>query len=232
MPVRKTHILAVDDDIAILKLLSTSLRTRGYGVTTVTCGLEALKLLETEFFDLIILDLKLPRLDGMEVCQRIREWSKVPIIMLSANGDEASKVGCLESGADDYMTKPFSINELVARVKSTLRRTADVATPISANLTCGALRIEVDRQRVTFNGNELKLTPTEYFLLQELAINANKVLTHRNLLQKVWGTEYSDEREYLRVFINRLRKKLGDDPVKPERIVTVRGVGYSFVLAS
>jgi len=226
----KTHVLAVDDDPAILRFLSANLRARDYEVTVATNGEEALGAIESEFIDLLILDIMMPKLDGVEVCQRIREWSKVPIIILSARGDEKVKVKCLELGADDYLTKPFGVEELMARVKTALRHSgAERLAPSQLKFTCGDLEINFDMRRVSVRGSEVRLTPTEYSLLHQLVINAGKVLTHSMLLQKVWGQQYYSEKEYLRVFIGRLRRKLEPDPENPRFILTDPGVGYHFV---
>lgn len=223
----KTNILVVDDDPAILRLLCTNLRARGYSVTTAIDGEEALEAVERDFVDLIILDIMMPKLDGVEVCRRIREWSNVPIIVLSARGDEKSKVRCLELGADDYLTKPFGIAELMARIKTALRHSdTSGAAPVQPTFSSEDLEINFAMRRVSVGGKEVKLTPTEYSVLQHLAVNANKVLTHGMLLQSVWGSEYSSEKEYLRVFIGRLRKKLEPNPQKPRYILTIPGVGY------
>ncbi len=230
----KTHVLVVDDDPAIIRLLCTNLKARGYNVTTAMDGKECLEAVEKDFVDLIILDIMMPKLDGVEVCRRIREWSNVPIIVLSARGDEKDKVKCLELGADDYLTKPFGIAELLARIKTALRHsdTSRLAASQPSTFTCRDLEINFAMRRVTVGGNEVKLTPTEYSVLQHLAVNANKVLTHTMLLQSVWGSEYHSEKEYLRVFIGRLRKKLEPDPQNPKYILTVPGVGYHFDVAS
>jgi len=224
----KTHILVVDDDPAILRLLSTNLRARDYKVTTAMDGEEALEAVERDFVDLIVLDIMMPKLDGVEVCRRLREWSNVPVIVLSANGGEKDKVKCLELGADDYLTKPFGIAELMARIKTALRHgdSAKTTPAHPATFTCGDLEINFPLRRVTVAGDEVELTPTEYSLLQHLAVNADKVLTHSMLLQSVWGNEYSSEKEYLRVFIGRIRKKLEANPQNPQYIQTVPGVGY------
>ena len=182
---------------------------------------------------LVILDIMMPKVDGVEVCRRIREWSRVPIIMLSAMGDEKGKVNCLELGADDYLTKPFGMAELIARLKTALRH-ADTSklAPMPSTFSCGDLEINFAGRRVTVNGTEVKLTPTEYSLLQHMVANVDRVLTHSMLLQKVWGEEYYSEKEYLRVFIGRLRKKIEANPEKPKYIVTVPGVGYHFAQTS
>ena len=223
----KKRILIVDDDPAILRLLSTNLKARGYEVVTATNGEESLEAVQNEFVDLMILDLMMPKVDGVEVCRRIREWSDVPIIILSARGDEKDKVKCLELGADDYLTKPFGIAELMARIKTAFRHRGDpTVSPALANFTCDGLEINFAKRRVMVNGKEITLTPTEYAMLQHLAVNSDKVLTHSMLLQSVWGNEYSSEKEYLRVFVGRLRHKLEPDPKNPRYIQTIPGVGY------
>ncbi|MFC1962320.1 response regulator transcription factor [Chloroflexota bacterium] len=229
----KTHILVVDDDPAILRLLCTNLKARGYRVTTAVDGEESLRVAEADFIDLIILDLMMPKIDGTEVCRRIREWSNVPIIILSARGDEMDKVKCLELGVDDYLTKPFGIAELMARIKTALRHgKANRAEPTPSNFNYGGLEINFALRRVTVGDQEVALTPTEYSVLQHLAVNQNRVLTHTMLLQNIWGPEYSSEKEYLRVFIGRLRKKIEPDPKKPRYIQTMPGVGYHMGVAA
>ncbi len=230
----KTHILVVDDDPAILRLLCANLKARGYRVSTAVDGEESLKAVEGDIVDLIVLDIMMPKLDGVEVCRRIREWSSVPIIVLSARGDEKDTVRCLELGADDYLTKPFGIAELLARVKTALRHsnTPKTASSQASNFTCDGLEINFAMRRVSVGGNEVRLTPTEYSVLQQLALNANKVLTHTMLLQNVWGSGYRSEKEYLRVFIGRIRKKLEPDPQHPRYIMTVPGVGYHLATAT
>jgi len=225
----KKRILTVDDELSILKFLRSNLEDRGYTVISATNGEEAINIVERELPDFIILDVMMPKMDGFEVCRRLREWSQIPIIMLSARGDESDKVQCLDLGADDYIVKPFSANELVARVSAVLRRTKAASTlPAKSVITRGDLVINLAQRKVTRAGQDIKLTPTEYALLQELAVNSGKVLTHTHLLNKVWGPEYRDEREYLHVFIGRLRAKLEPDPNKPRYITTVSGVGYQF----
>ena len=225
----KKRILTVDDELSILKFLRSNLEDRGYTVISATNGEEALHMIEMELPDLIILDVMMPKMDGFEVCRQLREWSQIPIIMLSAMGDEKDKVRCLDLGADDYIVKPFGANELIARVSAVLRRvkTASVS-PTKSTVTSGDLVINFAARQVTRAGLEIKLTPTEYALLQELAVNTGKVLTHTHLLNKVWGPEYREEREYLHVFVRRLRSKLEPDPNSPKHILTVSGVGYQF----
>jgi DNA-binding response OmpR family regulator len=223
----KKRILVVDDDTAILRLLSTNLKARGYDVITATDGEEALEAVQKDYIDLIILDIMMPKVDGVQVCRHIREWSDIPIIILSARGDENDKVKCLELGADDYLTKPFGIAELMARINTAFRHRGDASVaPAQSSFTCDGLEINFAKRRVTVKGKEITLTPTEYALLQQLAVNSDKVLTHSMLLHSVWGTEYSSEKEYLRVFVGRLRRKLEPDPKNPRYIHTIPGVGY------
>lgn len=223
----KKHILIVDDDPAILRLLSTNLKARGYEICTAVDGEESLEAVQKNFIDLIILDLMMPKVDGVEVVRRVRQWSDVPIIILSARGDEGDKVKCLELGADDYLTKPFGIAELMARIKTAFRHRGDpTVSPAQSSFVCDGMEINFAKRRVTVDGKEITLTPTEYALLQHLAVNSDKVLTHSMLLQSVWGNEYSSEKEYLRVFVGRLRRKLEPDPKNPRYIQTIPGVGY------
>ncbi len=225
----KTRILVVDDEPSIVEFVWAALKDNDCEVLTAMDGEEAIHSLERELPDLVILDIMMPKLDGFEVCRRLREWSQVPIIMLSARGNEIDKVKCLDLGADDYITKPFGVKELLARVRALLRRSdAPGAVPTQPQLVSGNLAINFAGRRVTVNNQEVALTRTEYNLLQELALNADKVLTYKMLLNKVWGAEYAQEKEYLYVFIGRLRKHVERDPQKPEYIITVPGVGYKF----
>jgi two-component system KDP operon response regulator KdpE len=225
----KQRILTVDDELSILRFLRSNLEDKGYTVISATNGEEALHMIEKELPDLIILDVMMPKMDGFEVCRQLREWSQIPIIMLSARDIEKDKVRCLDLGADDYIVKPFGANELIAQVSAVLRRTKTVSLPATkAIITSCDLVINFAARQVTSAGLEIKLTPTEYALLQELAVNAGKVLTHTHLLNKVWGSEYREEREYLHVFVRRLRSKLEPDPNNPKYILTISGVGYQF----
>lgn len=219
----------MDDELSILKYLRANLEVEGYKVLTAMNGVQALQTLETELPDLIVLDIMMPEMDGFEVCRRLREWSQLPIIMLSARDDESDKVQCLDLGADDYITKPFGKAEFIARVRAVMRR-AEVAspTPTVPSVKSGKLEINFSQRKVTVKGKEVALTSTEYALLQEISLNAGKVLTYTYLLQKVWGADYADEREYLHVFVSRLRAKLEPDPKNPRYITTVSGVGYRF----
>jgi two-component system KDP operon response regulator KdpE len=225
----KTCILVVDDEPGIVRFVRANLEDKGYRVLTAMDGSEALRKIEMELPDLVILDIMMPKMDGFEVCRRLREWSQIPTIMLSARGDETDKVKCLDLGADDYLTKPFGTRELLARVRAVLRRTEATKTVSTQPLfTSGDLRISFAQRQVTVAGKEVKLTPTEYSLLQEFVLNAGKTLTHSYLLDRVWGPEYRDEREYLHVFVHRLRTKLEPDATNPKYIMTVPGVGYRF----
>jgi len=226
---KKPRILVVDDELSIIKFLRANLEAKGYNVLAAMDGAQALQTFEMELPDLVVLDIMMPKMDGFEVCRRLREWSQVPVIMLSALGDEGDKVKCLDLGADDYITKPFGASELTARVRAVLRRTEAAGTiPTQPSFTSGDLEINFVKRRVTVAGNEVKLTPTEYALLQEFVLNAGKVLTHTYLLNKVWGSEYREDTQYLHVFVRRLRAKLEPDPTNPRYILTVPGVGYQF----
>ena len=226
---RRLRILAVDDDLVVLKFLRANLQAEGYDVLTALDGAEALQVIEKESPDLIILDIMMPEMDGFEVCYRLREWSQVPIIMLSARDDEEDKVKSLDLGADDYLTKPFGVKEFLARIRSVLRRIeATEAISPQATFISGDLKVSFAERKVTIADREVKLTPTEYCLLKEFVLNAEKVLTHAYLLNKAWGSEYREEHEYLHVFANRLRRKLEPDPSNPRYIITVPGVGYRF----
>lgn len=222
-------ILIVDDEEPIRDFIRRNLEVRNYRVLLAKDGLEALAAFERESIELIILDVMMPNLNGFEVCRRVRQTSTVPIIMLTALGEEADKVTAFDLGADDYLTKPFGVAELLGRLKAVLRRARWDTLPQSSELLrFGDLELDLDRRRVTRDGREIKLTPTEYTLLIELAAHPGKVLTQRALLQKVWGPEYGNEAEYLRVYINRLRHKLEADPARPKHLLTEQGVGYRF----
>jgi len=230
---RKSRILIVDDDIGVVKSVRANLQARDWETVVAMDGVEALEAIGREQPDLVILDITMPRMDGFEVCRQVREWSRIPIIMLSARHDVEEKVKCLNMGADDYVTKPFGVNELAARVTAVLRRTKEAgAEPTAPDFSSGDLRVNFVERRVTVRGREVKLTPTEYNLLQELVLGAGRVFSHSTLLGRVWGPEYADEREYLHVFVGRLRKEIEPDPQHPQYIITVPGVGYRFQGAS
>jgi two-component system KDP operon response regulator KdpE len=227
---RNTVVLLVEDDPNIVDLIRSNLAARAFDTVVSTDGRRAIQLLDTEQPDIVLLDLMLPEVDGFSLCREIRERSNVGIIVVSARGGERDKVTALNVGADDYMTKPFSIEELLARISATLRRTRTVATPepTSPILRVAGLEINLTEQQVTRHGEDVHLTPTEFALLRELATNQGKVLTHAHLLRRVWGRGYETETEYVRVYVRRLRAKLeveGDPPL----IVTQPRAGYRLV---
>ena len=224
-----TYILVVDDDEKILKFLSYNLAREGWHILTARDGAEALQAVEKEPLDLVLLDIMLPRVDGFEVCRRLRQFSQVPIIGLSARGDVADKVRCLDLGADDYITKPFGVDELIARIRAVMRRNkVDDTAPVKTSFQGGDVEIDFVARRGTVAGREARLTPTEFKLLRELVLGEGQALSHRHLLGKIWGPEYKTEREYLHVYIGHLRIKLEADPKNPRYILSVPGVGYRF----
>jgi two-component system KDP operon response regulator KdpE len=226
---KQPRILVVDDEPETLKYVSMNLRARGYDVRTAEDGRSALIEFESSIVDLVILDIMMPDIDGFQVCRAVRRSSEVPIIMLSARGQEKDIVRALDLGADDYLTKPFGVEELLARVRATMRRSPKTGLASHPPLVMEGLEIDFDARRVLVKGLEVKLTPTEYDLLAHLSTNAGRVLTHRSLLQAVWGPEYGDETEYLWAYIRRLRRKIEPDPGNPRYIHTLPGVGYSFI---
>ncbi len=230
MTTKAKRILLAEDELALRDFVSRNLRARGFEVHEASNGLEALALWEREDPHLLILDIMMPRMDGLEVCRRVREHSAVPIIVLTALDAESDKVTALDLGADDYLTKPFGVEELLARVRAVLRRTRwEGLPPTSGIKQFGDLEIDLAGHVVRLRGVEVRLSPTEFSVLKQLVINAGKVLTHRMLLQSIWGPEYGGEAEYLRVYINRLRQKLESDPASPRYLLTEPGVGYRFV---
>ncbi len=228
--VEKTSILLVDDDPQLIRLVRANLESAGYRVLAAMDSRSALALVEMETLDLIILDIMLPEIGGYELCQRIREFASTPIIMLTAKVEDVDKVKGLKSGADDYITKPFNVQELLARIEAVLRRTKfseEAKTPPA--FTCGDVCVDFAQRRVTVRGQEVALTLTEYKLLSQLVSNVGRVMLHRELLTKVWGAEYQDELEYLRAYIRHLRQKIEDDPHQPRYILSKPGIGYIFV---
>jgi two-component system KDP operon response regulator KdpE len=224
-------ILVVDDEPAILRALRAGLEARGYRVLTAVTGQQAIDVTALEAPALVVLDLNLPDIDGVEVCRRIRGWTDLPIVVLSAEGSENRKVLALDEGADDYVTKPFSMPELLARVRVALRHRpapGSGGSPDQAVLEVGDVRVDVARHEVTVGGRPVELTPKEFAFLALLARWPGRVLTHRTILGEVWGPEYGTETQYLRVYASQLRKKLDDDAERP-RLVTEPGVGYRLV---
>jgi two-component system KDP operon response regulator KdpE len=223
----RTKVLMVEDDPNIVDLIRSNLNVRGFETVVSTDGAHALRLLEVEQPDIVLLDLMLPDADGMELCRQIRERSGVGIIVVSARGGERDKVTALNMGADDYMTKPFGIEELLARISATLRRTRAVAAPVETTsvVRLGDLEVDLADQRVIRDGVPVHLTPTEFALLRELAVNPGKLLTHAQLLRRVWGPGYETETEYVRVYVRRLRAKLEADDKAP-LILTQPRAGY------
>lgn len=228
--IKARRILLAEDEVALRDFVSRNLRARGFEVLEASNGLEAMAVWEREDPHLLILDIMMPRMDGLEVCQRVREHSSVPIIVLTALDAESDKVTALDLGADDYLTKPFGVEELLARVRAVLRRTQGEATPPTSGIKhFGDLEIDLAGHVVRLRGVEVRLSPTEFALLKQLITNVGKVLPHRMLLQSIWGPEYGGEAEYLRVYINRLRHKLEPEPANPRYLLTEPGVGYRFV---
>jgi two-component system, OmpR family, KDP operon response regulator KdpE len=225
-----THILIIDDEIQIRRLLRSSFSARGYRVTVAASGEAGLDIAAADPPAVVILDLGLPDMDGLEVCRQLRSWSAAPIIVVSAHDDEMEKVRALDLGTDDYLTKPVGIPELLARVRVALRHAEQQhATPPA--IVSGDLRIDLARRQVTIGGGEVHLTPTEYDLLAALATNADRTLTHRWLLQHVWGVSYEDDTPNLHVFISQLRHKIEPQPARPRAILTEPGIGYRFHLS-
>lgn len=224
------HILVIDDEPQILRALRTILSAHQYRVSVAQTGEQGLALAAAEQPELIILDLGLPDLDGITVCARLREWTQIPIIILSVRNEERDKVRALDKGADDYLVKPFGIEELLARIRVALRHLAKSQGSAEAVITSGPLAIDLARHVVTLEGAEVKLTATEFKLLAYLASHTGKVLTHQNILSHVWGPEYLDNVEYLRVFMSQLRKKLEADPKQPRYLLSEPGVGYRFIM--
>jgi len=219
------RLLVVDDEPQIRRFLRTSLSAHGYDVIEAESGVAALRMATTAKPDLVILDLGLPDEDGIAIIRRVREWSKVPILVLSARGDEAVKVAALDEGADDYVTKPFGMNELLARLRAALRHRLQ-EQGAEPNLAFGPVAVDLAHRVVTRDGQEVKLSPREYDLLRQLVIHAGKVLTHQHLLREVWGPAHTQDTQYLRVYIGQLRQKLEADPTHPQYLLTEPGVGY------
>ena len=222
----RVHVLVIDDEPAIRRFLRAALTSQDYQVTDAATGSDGLAQASTRTPDLILLDLGLPDLDGLAVTQRLRAWTETPIVVLSARGQEADKIAALDAGADDYVTKPFAIGELSARMRAALRRSAHAGEGDSDVFESGDLRIDRGRRMVTVKGKEVRLTPIEWKLLVALAKRPGRVLTHGHLLREVWGPGAGEQHHYLRVYMAQLRHKLERDPARPRHFVTEPGVGY------
>ena len=236
MPTKKTTILTADDDPQLLRLVARNLQLEGYEVLTASDGKQALEQIEAHQPDLVLLDVMMPRMDGFSVCQRVREFSTVPIIIVTARGRDQDKIRGLDLGADDYLTKPFSVDELLARTRAVLRRTHYTVNENTAaahtSATFGELTVDFVQHLVTLAGQEVTLTPTEYRIISYLAQNAGRVITQDLLLEHVWGAEYVGESHMLQVNVNRLRRKIEADPAYPRYILTKVGIGYIMVTQS
>lgn len=232
MPAKKPLILVADDDPQLLRLVTRNLQLEGYETISASDGQQALDLIETRMPEVLLLDVMMPRLDGFSVTERVRQFSTVPIIIVTARGQEHDKIHGLDLGADDYLIKPFSVDELLARVRAVLRRSQLGAVAneqgMRSSATIGALTVDFAQHLVKMDGRELQLTPVEYRLLAYLVQNAGRVVTQDLLLEHVWGTEYMGESHLLQVNVNRLRRKLEADPTHPRYVLTKTGVGYLF----
>ena len=226
---KKTKILIVDDEPHILRALRAGLVAHGYDVVSAADGEEALDKAATELPDAVILDLNLPKLSGLDVCKALREWSPAPILVLSVRDAERDKVTALDLGADDYLTKPFGADELLARLRVALRHAARESNPPEPIVHAGAVMIDLSRHMVKRGEEEVRLTATEHKLLAYLATNAGRVLTHTQILEHVWGPGYENETQTLRVYVSQLRRKLDPDATRPQMITTEPGVGYRFI---
>jgi len=224
LPNNGARILVIDDEVEIRRLLKVALTAYGYDIGEVANGQEGLAQAALFHPDLLILDMSLPDLDGLEVIRRLREWSKVPVIILSVREQEQDKIQALEEGADDYVTKPFSMGELIARIRVALRH--QIVGNDEPVLILGVLTIDLAHRQVSIDDKQIKLTPIEYEILKHLAINSGKVLTHRYLLTNVWGKEYQNQNHYLRIYIRQLRRKIEPNPTQPIYILTEPGIGY------
>lgn len=225
-PSAPATVLVIEDDQPIRRLLRVSLESEGFRVIEANDGQEGLRQAATRSPDVVILDLGLPDRDGLDVTRQLREWSAVPILVLSARGRESDKIAALDAGADDYVTKPFGAGELMARLRVALRHRARIGTQGEAVFKVGELEVDLERRRVTVAGKEVHLTPTEHRLLRVLVQHAGKVLTHAFLLREVWGPGYSGQSHYVRVYMGQLRQKLERDPARPRYFVNEPGVGY------
>jgi two-component system KDP operon response regulator KdpE len=225
---RPAQILLVDDEVSIQRAMAPLLRSRGYGVTIAGTGRDAVEMFSRERPDLVILDLGLPDMNGIDVCRQMRNLAETPILILSARGAEKDKVAALDLGADDYITKPFGPEELMARVRVALRRLLGREAVLHGHLTRGGLTIDFDRRRVLRGDDEIRLTPKEFELLTLLVSHAGRVLTHRSIQKAIWGAPSGDQPEHLRVLMGQLRKKIEPDPARPRYLITEPWVGYRF----
>ncbi|HKJ76052.1 MAG TPA: response regulator [Gammaproteobacteria bacterium] len=223
------RVLIIEDEAQIRKFLRISLEAHGYTVAEARTGDQGIELAGREPPDLVVLDLGLPDMEGVKVIRRLREWSAVPIIVLSVRAEEREKVQCLDAGADDYMTKPFGIAELMARLRALLRNRRREAGSGTAVIRSGGLVVDLNRRLVTLAGETVQLSRKEYDLLRLLATHAGQVLTHQQILQEIWGESHTEDTHYLRVLVGNLRQKLRDEPTRPRHILTEQGVGYRFV---
>jgi len=224
----RPHIVVVDDEPQITRVLRTSLTAQGYEIRVANDGESALEIVKDFVPDLVITDLAMPHMDGIELCRRLRKTSQVPILVLSVRGEERSKIQALDSGADDYVTKPFSTGELLARIRAALRRSPPGLEQPCSRIELGNFNIDLDAHSVAVAGKEVRLTPKEFDVLVYMAQHPYKVMTHRSILNAVWGGNSVEQNEYLRVFVGQLRKKLEPDPASPRYILTEPWVGYRF----
>lgn len=227
-PANKGNILVVDDERQITRVLKTTLLSEGYGTRSASDGYEALEMMKSWSTDLLITDLRMPKMDGLELCRRVRATSQIPIIVLSVRGEEQTKVEALDAGADDYLTKPFSTKELLARVRAALRRASAKEQPRAQSIVIGDFQIDLETRSVRVKDRQVHLTPKEFDLLVYLSQRPGKVLTHRTLLSAIWGDHSVEQPEYLRVFVGHLRKKIEAEVGPPKYILTEPWVGYRF----
>jgi two-component system KDP operon response regulator KdpE len=219
-------LLLIEDDVQMRRFLRASLHAEGFRLLEAETGEEGIELARSHTPDVVLLDLGLPDLDGIQVTERLRGWTRVPIIVISARGRETDKVEALDAGADDYLTKPFGVSELLARIRVALRHAGELPSGEQPVLEIGGLRMDLDRHQVTREDREIRLTPIEYKLLTLLARHPGKVLTHRHILKEVWGPAATEQTHYLRVYMAQLRRKIERDPARPHLLVTEPGVGY------
>ncbi len=224
MSEKRNRVLVIDDEQQIRRFLRVSLVAHGYEVEEASLGSDGIRRTTVFKPDLVLVDLGLPDMDGKQVVRELREWTQVPIIVLTVREQEDEKIAALDAGADDYVTKPFGVGELMARIRVSLRRALGAES--EPTITCGELTVDLNLRRVTIRNEEVKLTPTEYDVLKVLIQHAGRVLTHKQLLKAVWGNEYGEDTHYVRVYIGQLRRKIEDDPARPRYIITESGVGY------